>query len=57
MTGTVVYEVANRSGNIIWDLNNNAGRKVANGSYLVIARIEDVNGKIYMYSAKLGVKR
>ena len=42
---------------IIWDLRNSAGRFVANGTYLVIAEARDRNGRVYTYSARLGVKR
>ncbi|MCL1947953.1 MAG: hypothetical protein FWF51_12515 [Chitinivibrionia bacterium] len=51
--GNVVYS----GNNLIWDLRNNAGRFVANGSYLVIAEVKGTNGKVYYYSAKFGVKR
>ena len=44
-------------GAIVWDLRNSAGRLVANGTYLVIAEVRGANGKIYAYSARLGVKR
>jgi len=40
-----------------WDLTNEAGRFVANGTYLVIAEVKDRNGRTYTYSARLGVKR
>ena len=29
----------------------------ANGTYLVIAEVKDRSGKVYRYSARLGVKR
>jgi hypothetical protein len=56
--GSVLFEKSNvRSGEeILWDLTNIAGRKVANGTYLVIVEA-NANGKLYKYSAKLGVKR
>ena len=61
MTGNVVYSGASTGsatgGAIVWDLRNTAGRFVANGTYLVIAEVKDRNGKIYRYSARLGVKR
>jgi flagellar hook assembly protein FlgD len=62
ITGNVVftrrYDNPSSAGNtIIWNLTNNAGRLVANGSYLVIAEVKSANGKVYMYSTKLGIKR
>ena len=59
MTGNVVFE---RRGNprgypTVWDLRNSAGRLVANGTYLVIAEVKGASGRIYAYSAKLGVRR
>lgn len=61
ITGNVVFEtkVAGEGFQrvVVWDLTNSAGRTVANGSYLVIAEVKTQSGKIYNYSAKLGVKR
>ena len=63
MTGNVVFECRGDcpqspvNNAIIWDLRNNAGRFVANGTYLVVAEAKDRNGKIQVYSAKLGVRR
>jgi len=52
-TGNMIY-----SGNgTTWNLTNLAGRVVANGSYLVIAEAKGASGKVYRYSAKIGVKR
>jgi len=42
---------------LTWDLRNNTGRFVANGTYLVIAEVKDRNGRTHRYSAKLGVRR
>jgi hypothetical protein len=57
-TGNVVFVGATALGRpLIWNLTNNAGRNVANGSYLVIAEVKSASGKVYQYSAKLGVKR
>jgi len=56
MTGNVVFSTTARD-NASWDLRNTAGRFVANGTYLVIVEVKDRNGKVYVYSAKLGVKR
>jgi len=49
-------------GNIIsegetFDLKNKAGRDVANGTYLVVVEATGVSGKVYMYNAKIGVRR
>ena len=57
--GNVVF---NKSGlknddNILWDLANNAGRIIANGSYLIVAHAKGINGKNYVYSGKIGIKR
>jgi hypothetical protein len=61
MTGNIVYngrgEVGSHTAAVTWNLTNNAGRFVANGTYLVVAQAKDKNGRIYMYSAKLGVKK
>ena len=55
--GNIVF-YTNACGNeISWDLRNSAGRIVANGTYLVIAEAKDRNGRVYNYSARLGVKR
>jgi hypothetical protein len=51
--GNVVYE----GSEITWNLTNKTGRKVANGTYLVIVEVKGENGRSYMYSAKLGVSR
>jgi flagellar hook assembly protein FlgD len=56
--GNVVFVGAIPRGSpIAWDLRNKNGRKVANGSYLVIAEATGASGKIYQYSAKIGIKR
>jgi hypothetical protein len=57
MTGNVVFETTTGNGEVSWNLTNNAGRFVANGSYLVTAEAKDASGNVYQYSAKLGVKR
>ena len=56
MTGNVVFSTTTRD-NASWDLRNSAGRFVANGTYLVIVEVKSTSGKIYAYSARLGVKR
>ena len=56
-TGNVVFTTTQRSEKTVWDLTNNAGRFVANGGYLVVVEVRSVNGRVYMYSAKLGVRR
>ena len=57
MTGNVVWASTGSATGLSWDLRNSAGRFVANGTYLVIAEVKSANGKIYAYSARLGVKR
>ena len=58
MVGNVVFVGANpRVCPIIWDLRNQAGRFVANGTYLVVVEARDRNGGTYRYSARLGVRR
>jgi len=42
---------------IIWDLTNNAGRFVANGTYLIIVEATGINGRRFVYSARVGVNR
>jgi len=51
------WEQSDHNNAIIWDLRNRNGRLVANGTYLVIAEAKSASGKVYRYSAKLGVKR
>ena len=53
MTGNIVFN----SELLVWDLRNNNGRIVANGSYLIVAKVKGINGNTYHYSAKLGIKR
>ena len=57
--GNVVFEKSGVKNDkeILWNLTNAAGRNVANGSYLIIAEAKGVSGKVYRYSAKVGVKR
>ena len=57
MTGNVVWASTGSATGLSWDLRNNAGRFVANGTYLVVAEVRDRNGRVYTYSAHLGVKR
>jgi flagellar hook assembly protein FlgD len=57
MTGNAVFETTTRNGKVSWNLTNNNGRYVANGSYLVLAEIKGASKEVYQYSAKLGVKR
>ncbi|MCL2845666.1 MAG: hypothetical protein FWE23_09520, partial [Chitinivibrionia bacterium] len=44
-------------GAIVWDLQNFNGRFVANGTYLIIAEATTINGRRYLYSARIGVNR
>jgi uncharacterized protein YjdB len=57
--GNALFEASGRSSEtFVWDLTNNAGRLVASGSYLLIAETIDlVTGQIYVYHARIGVKR
>ncbi|MCL2844812.1 MAG: leucine-rich repeat domain-containing protein [Chitinivibrionia bacterium] len=42
---------------IIWNLTNPSGRFVANGTYLVVVEATGISGKVYRYSARIGVNR
>ncbi|MCL2845897.1 MAG: SUMF1/EgtB/PvdO family nonheme iron enzyme [Chitinivibrionia bacterium] len=42
---------------IIWDLTNQSGRFVANGTYLIIAEATGISGRRFTYSARIGVNR
>jgi flagellar hook assembly protein FlgD len=55
--GNVVFERTERGNSVTWNLTNNAGRNVANGSYLVVVEAKNTNGKSYPYTAKVGVRR
>ena len=57
MTGNAVFASTGSATGTVWDLRNSAGRIVANGTYLVIVEVKGASGKIYAYSARLGVKR
>ena len=57
MTGNVVWASTGSATGLSWDLRNQAGRFVANGTYLVVVEARDRNGKVCMYSARLGVRR
>ena len=59
MTGNVVHSGASTGSatGLSWDLRNSSGRFVANGVYLVVVEVKGANGKMYQYSARLGVKR
>jgi len=54
-TGNVVFETSGK-GKLSWNLTNNAGRNVANGTYLIVAQAKGAKGT-YAYSAKVGVKK
>ena len=56
MTGNVIFSTTAHD-NVLWDLRNGAGRIVANGTYLVVVEAKCRSGKVYRYSARLGVKR
>ena len=56
-TGSAVFGISGKSTDtFVWNLTNAAGRSVANGSYLIIAKAKSTKGT-YAYSAKVGVKR
>jgi len=56
-TGNVVFETSGKNTEtFVWSLTNNAGRNVANGSYLIVVEAKGVKGT-YACSAKVGVKR
>ena len=58
MTGNAVFVETTAPGRpLTWNLTNTAGRFVANGTYLVIAEVKGASGKVYAYSAQLGVKK
>ncbi|MCL2844361.1 MAG: hypothetical protein FWE23_02785 [Chitinivibrionia bacterium] len=42
---------------IVWDLTNNAGRFVGNGTYLIIVEAIGISGRRFTYSARLGVSK
>ncbi|MCL2845346.1 MAG: hypothetical protein FWE23_07855 [Chitinivibrionia bacterium] len=42
---------------IIWNLTNQSGRFVANGTYLIIVEARGISGKIHTYSTRIGVNR
>jgi hypothetical protein len=61
ITRVIVYDAL---GNIIsdspeptWDLTNRAGRRVAEGVYVVVVEVKDRDGRVRLHSARLGVKR
>jgi len=61
-TGNLVFaendvKTKGNTADIYWNLKNSSGRTVANGSFLVIVEAKGLSGKVYRYSAKLGVKR
>jgi len=56
--GNVVYKTNGKNTEtFVWNLNNTAGRAVANGTYLIVAQAKGMSGKLYVYSTKIGVKR
>jgi hypothetical protein len=56
--GNVVFETNGRSDeDFVWNLTNNAGRFVGNGTYLVLVEAISVSGRRFTYSARLGVNR
>jgi hypothetical protein len=48
LSGRKVFDSGEVQGNtFIWNLQNNAGRWLANGVYLYVVRVRSFNGKIY----------
>jgi len=47
-TGNVVFETSGR-GKLSWNLTNNAGRNVANGTYLIVAEAERRERKLRLF--------
>ncbi|MCL2844928.1 MAG: S8 family serine peptidase [Chitinivibrionia bacterium] len=42
---------------IVWNLTNNNGRYVANGTYLILVEAIGISGRRFTYSARIGVNR
>jgi len=42
---------------IVWNLTNQSGRFVANGTYIIAVEATTISGKRYHYSTRIGVKR
>ena len=42
---------------ITWNLTNQSGRYVANGTYLVVVEATGISGKTFQYSTRIGVNR
>ena len=42
---------------IIWNLTNNNGRFVANGTYLIVVEATGISGRRFVYSTRIGVSR
>lgn len=40
-----------------WDMKNRYGKKIGNGSYLLITKLTDVNGNVEVIKQMIGVKR
>jgi len=56
--GNVVFETSGRSDeDFTWDLTNNAGRFVGNGTYLIVVEAIGVDGRRFSYSSRIGVNR
>jgi hypothetical protein len=48
LSGRKVFDSGEVQGNtFIWNLQNNAGRWLANGVYLYVARVRGFNGEVY----------
>ncbi|MDR0303459.1 MAG: hypothetical protein LBH98_01630 [Chitinispirillales bacterium] len=56
--GNVVFKTVGKSTEtFVWNLKNEAGGNVANGTYLALVEAKGIDGKVYTYSTKIGVKR
>ena len=42
---------------IVWNLTNQSGRFVANGTYLIVVEATGINGRRFIYSSRIGVNR
>ena len=42
---------------IVWNLTNQSGRYVANGTYLIVVEATSISGRRFSYSARIGVNK
>jgi uncharacterized protein YjdB len=57
--GNTLFTTSGKSDDVfVWNLTNNVGRFVGNGTYLIIAETMDViSGQMYVHYARIGVRR